>query len=187
VVVATVLVAFVPRGAAQVRMRAPVDSTYEAPEISDTAALPGPTQPIFYRHDRHAGQYRVDCQYCHYTIEVSQKPAIPPVSTCMNCHLIVGSGIADVDSVRAYYNEGRAIEWVEVHTLSQFVHFPHQVHVNAEEEFDVVCEDCHGQIDRMAQVYQFASLKMGWCLDCHKEKTEETGKVVSIDCSVCHY
>jgi hypothetical protein len=163
------------------------DTTYEAPEIGDTASLEGPRQPIFFRHDRHAGQYRIDCQYCHVNAEVSPKPGIPTVSSCLNCHLIVGTGIAEVDSVRAYERDGRAIEWVEVHDLSQFVHFPHQLHVNAEEDFELVCEDCHGQVDRMAQIYQFAPLKMGWCLDCHEQKAEEFNKPISTDCSVCHY
>lgn len=169
------------------RSSAAEDTTFVAPEIADTTVLLGPRQPIFFRHDVHAGQYRIDCQYCHVNVETSTKPGIPTVSSCMNCHLIVGSGIAEVDSVRAHFNEGRRIEWVEVHVLSQFVHFPHQVHVNAEEDFDLVCEDCHGQVDRMPQIHQFAPLKMGWCLDCHKQKTKEIGTTVSTDCSVCHY
>ena len=179
----------IPTGKAQEAQQAgtAVDTAYEAPEITDTASLEGPRQPIFFRHDVHAGQYQIDCQYCHVNIEVSPKPGIPTVSSCMNCHLIVGTGIAEVDSVRAYERDGRPIEWVEVHDLAQFVHFPHQVHVNAEEEFEVVCEDCHGQVDRLAQIYKFAPLKMGWCLDCHKEKAEEFDKPVSTDCSVCHY
>jgi hypothetical protein len=36
-------------------------------------------------------------------------------------------------------------------------------HVNA----GVTCQSCHGQVQKMAQVYQFASLNMGWCLSCH--------------------
>jgi hypothetical protein len=163
------------------------DTAFEAPEITDTASLEGPRQPIFFRHDVHAGQYLIDCQYCHVNTEVSPKPGIPTVSSCMNCHLVAGTGIAEVDSLRAYDRDGREIEWVEVHDLAQFVHFPHEVHVNAEEEFELVCEDCHGQVDRMAQIYQFGALKMGWCLDCHKEKSEQFDTVVSTDCSVCHY
>lgn len=188
-VAAVLLMAGVPSGIAQDTPQdtAAADTAYEAPEIADTASLEGPRQPIFFRHDRHAGQYQIDCQYCHMYVETSPKPGIPSVSTCMNCHLIAGTGIAEVDSVRAYDREGRVIEWVEIHKLAQFVHFPHQVHVNAEVDFEVVCEDCHGQVDRMVQIYQFAPLKMGWCLDCHKQKAEEFDTPVSTDCSVCHY
>jgi len=186
---AVVLVAGVPSGIAQGTPQDTVaaDTTFEAPEITDTASLEGPRQPIFFRHDVHAGQYRIDCQYCHMYVEMSPKPGIPSVPTCMNCHLIAGTGIAEVDSVRAYDRENRPIEWIEIHKLPQFVHFPHQVHVNAEQDFEVVCEDCHGQVNRMVQIYQFAPLKMGWCLDCHKQKAEEFDRPVSTDCSVCHY
>ena len=188
-VTALVLVMALPRGTAQEAPQAVAlpDTAFEAPEIVDTASLKGPRQPIFFRHDRHAGQYQIDCQYCHVNIEVSPKPGIPTLFSCMTCHFIVGTGIAEVDSLRAAEREGRPIEWVEVHELAQFVHFPHQIHVNAEEEFEIVCEDCHGKVEEMPQVYQFASLKMGWCLDCHKQKEAETGKPVSTDCTVCHY
>jgi hypothetical protein len=33
----------------------------------------------------------------------------------------------------------------------------------------------------MPQVYQYASLKMGWCITCHEENEAST------DCTVCHY
>ena len=32
---------------------------------ADTGSLKGPRQPIFFRHDIHAGQYKIQCQYCH--------------------------------------------------------------------------------------------------------------------------
>ena len=38
---------------------------------SDTGSLKGPRQPIFFRHDIHAGQYKMQCQYCHYSVAVS--------------------------------------------------------------------------------------------------------------------
>ena len=154
-------------------------TAYEAPVDVDTAGLPGPVQPVFYRHDIHAGQYQIDCQYCHIYLEISPKPGIPSLSTCMKCHLLphVGAGNPEVTKVREAWESQTPIEWVEVHTLAPFVHFPHQVHVNTGLE----CQTCHGQIDRMPQVYQFAPLKMGWCLDCHKEQGATT------DCTACHY
>ncbi len=166
---------------------------YEAPVDVDTAGLRGPSQPIFFRHDIHAGQYEMDCQYCHVNLEVSSKPGIPATASCMNCHQIVGTGNAEVQKLREAFAEGRPIEWVEVHRLSQFVHFPHQRHVNSEIMEELECETCHGQVDREPQVYQFASLKMGWCLDCHKEQQRKQldagveNPPISIDCSVCHY
>ncbi len=153
----------------------------------DTAGLPGPKQPVFYRHDIHVTQYQIDCRYCHFAAEISSSPGLPTMSTCMGCHLLAGAGNPEVDKVRTAYNERRPIEWVEIHRVSPFVHFPHNRHVNSQrgvfagKEPTEKCLVCHGPVDQMPQVYQFATLKMGWCLDCHKESG------ASRDCTVCHY
>ena len=55
--------------------RCPPDSL-TAPVISDTGSLKGPRQPIFFRHDIHAGQFKIQCQYCHYSVNVSPEPGI---------------------------------------------------------------------------------------------------------------
>ena len=56
---------------------APPDSL-TAPVISDTGSLKGPRQPIFFRHDIHAGQFKIQCQYCHYSVNVSPSRGFPP-------------------------------------------------------------------------------------------------------------
>jgi hypothetical protein len=33
----------------------------------------------------------------------------------------------------------------------------------------VGCVTCHGRVDQMARVYQVESLRMDWCLDCHRD------------------
>lgn len=157
---------------------------YEAPVDVDTANLPGPRQPIFFRHDIHAGQYQMDCQYCHVNIEISPKPGIPSMVSCRGCHLIVGTGNQEVEALRELIAENRPVEWIEVHKMAPFVHFPHHRHVMAQEdegEEELDCQTCHGQVDRMPQVYQYASLKMGWCVTCHEERE------VTTDCTACHY
>ena len=57
----------------------------------------------------------------------------------------------------------RPIPWIRIHKVPEYVHFPHMRHVNA----GVTCQTCHGQVQKMSQVYQFASLNMGWCVSCH--------------------
>lgn len=164
-----------------------VDTAYQAPVDVDTARLPGPRQPIFYRHDVHAGQYRMDCRYCHFAAEVSASPGMPTVQTCMGCHIIAGAGNPEVQKLRDAWNERRPIEWVEIHVVAPFVRFPHNRHVRSDsgafKQLEPIqkCEECHGPVRRMAQVYQHASLKMGWCVDCHEQSQ------VSTDCTVCHY
>ncbi len=161
----------------------PPAAPYQAPEIRDTAGLTGPAQPIFFRHDVHAGQYQLDCKYCHYSAEYAPYPGIPSMKTCMGCHLIAGAAIPEVQKVRQAATSNQAIEWIKVHRLPPFVHFPHMRHVKGETavKAEITCQTCHGQVERMPRVYQFSSLKMGWCLDCHKKNK------VTTDCSACHY
>jgi hypothetical protein len=44
------------------------------------------------------------------------------------------------------------------------------------------CSVCHGDVARMTEVQpkQGQSLKMGTCLDCHRNNN------VATDCTVCH-
>ena len=58
--------------------------------VADSARLQGPKQPIFFRHDIHAGQYQIQCQYCHYSVADGAEPGIPSLQTCMGCHLAIG-------------------------------------------------------------------------------------------------
>jgi hypothetical protein len=51
-----------------------------------------------------------------------------------------------------------------VHKVPEYVHFPHVRHVNA----GVTCQTCHGPVQTFSTpVYQYASLNMGWCVNCH--------------------
>jgi hypothetical protein len=152
----------------------------------DTAGLPGPRQPIFFRHDIHSGQYEIDCAYCHAYVERAWNPGLPSTASCMGCHLIVGTGNAEVQKLREAHAANQPIEWAEVHRVAQFVRFPHMRHVvNGELE----CKECHGEVERMPQVYQVTSLKMGWCVGCHmdNEYKDQPGRGVTTDCSACHY
>lgn len=151
---------------------------------SDTGRLKGPRQPIFFRHDIHAGQFKIQCQYCHYSVHVSPEPGIPTVQTCMGCHLVIGgrdsSDQAEIRKLRQAWNEKKPIEWVRVHYLPRHAHFPHQRHVKA--MGPTACATCHGDVQRMAQVHKVNQVdKMGFCITCHIERG------VSRDCSVCHY
>jgi len=164
---------------------APSDSL-TAPVISDTGSLEGPRQPIFFRHDIHAGQFKIQCQYCHYSVNVSPEPGIPAMQTCMGCHLIVAGsdtgGKAEIQKLRQAWNEKKPVEWVRVHFLPRHAHFPHQRHIKALGTQS--CTKCHGDVQAMPQVYQVATLRMGWCVQCHVQNKPNS---VSRDCTVCHY
>jgi hypothetical protein len=158
-------------------------SRYKAPVISDTGHLKGPRQPIFFRHDIHAGQDSIPCMYCHYSAAVSSEPGLPSLQTCIGCHQLVGGSTpshqAEIQKVRAAWRERKPPEWVRIHALPGFVRFPHMRHIKVLGTGG--CNTCHGDVQTMPQVYQVSTLRMGWCVRCHVERK------VTRDCSVCHY
>jgi hypothetical protein len=155
-----------------------------APVITDTGALKGPRQPIFFRHDIHAGQFKMQCQYCHYSVAVSTEPGIPSIQTCMGCHLVVSgsdSGAkAEIKKLRQAWTDKKPVEWVRIHMIARHAHFPHSRHIKA--LGPNACTTCHGDVDRMPQVFKVNNVNnMGFCITCHVERK------VTRDCSVCHY
>ncbi len=163
--------------------RAVTDSAH-TPVVVDTGSLPGPRQPIFFRHDIHTGQFKMQCQYCHYSVAVSPEPGIPSIQTCMGCHLVIAgtdsSAKNEIKKVRQAWNEKKPVEWVRVHYLARHAHFPHQRHIKA--LGPNACTTCHGDVTRMPQVFKVNNVNnMGFCITCHIERK------VSRDCSVCHY
>ena len=142
-----------------------------------------PEQPIPFPHDIHAGTNQVPCLYCHSSADQSVDAGLPSVEVCAGCHIPGGVPMVAADSpgvrtLTTYWNERRTIPWVRIHDLPDHAHFPHMIHVNAE---DLECQECHGQVEAMAEIQLQQDLTMGWCLECHREREVRT------DCTVCHY
>ncbi|MFN3697788.1 MAG: cytochrome c3 family protein [Pseudobdellovibrio sp.] len=140
-----------------------------------------PEQPIAFSHELHVGKNKIQCQYCHNQVERSKSSNIPSLATCMNCHQQV-AGRNDPDAIkklRDAYSEGKTIEWVRVHMLPDHVQFNHQAHVTK----GVSCQTCHGEIEKMAKVYQYTDLSMGWCVNCHRQPENKA----PLNCTTCHH
>lgn len=58
------------------------------------------------------------------------------------------------------------IKWTKIHNLPDHVYFNHSQHVKVGQ---IQCQRCHGDIQEMDEVYQFAPLSMGWCVNCHRQ------------------
>ncbi len=102
-----------------------------------------------------------------------------------------------------------AIDWERVHRVPDHVQFAHEPHIRfftetdegraqairkaedlglplssppkATEFVEATCAICHGEIRSMEKVKQERSLKMGDCVDCHRDNDAPT------DCTTCHY
>lgn len=138
-----------------------------------------PEQPIAFDHSLHVTTNKIQCQYCHNQVERSKHSNIPALSTCMNCHNQVGSQKPAIQKLATAYNDGKSIEWVKVHMLPDHVHFNHSAHVAK----GVNCATCHGEVEKMQKVYQFADLSMGWCVNCHRQPENKA----PLNCTTCHH
>ncbi|MGY6521022.1 MAG: c-type cytochrome [Mongoliitalea sp.] len=171
-----------------------------------------PTQPIAFSHALHAGQYEIECQYCHTGVELGKSANIPSANICMNCHMHIQNvggqdGMSpEIAKIYAAVEENKPIEWVRIHNLPDLAYFNHAQHVVVG---GIECQTCHGPIEEMEVVYQHSSLTMGWCIDCHRQTdikaqgNEYYDKLVQLhsgskgslkvkdigglECSKCHY
>lgn len=176
-----------------------------------------PTQPIAFSHKIHAGQYEIDCNYCHTGVRKSKAANIPSANICMNCHSSIKTESTEIQKIYKaidynpqtgeYGDNVQPIEWVRVHNLPDLAYFNHSQHVKVGGQ---ECQTCHGPIQEMDVVYQYSTLTMGWCINCHREtdvntkgneyytklvelheehskepmKVEDIG---GIECAKCHY
>jgi mono/diheme cytochrome c family protein len=192
-----------------------------------------PVQPIHYSHKIHAGANKIDCNYCHSSARKSKHSGIPSLNVCMNCHKNISeyNGEEDLvngytkefydkeiaklydavgwdDAEQSYTGEEKPVKWVRIHNLPDFVYFNHSQHVTVA---GIDCQKCHGPVEEMEIMYQYSSLTMGWCIDCHRETNvdlenneyyekihEELSKKYNVDkltiaelggleCGKCHY
>jgi mono/diheme cytochrome c family protein len=166
-----------------------------------------PDQPIPFSHKLHAGQYEIDCKYCHNTVEKSKHASIPGPYVCMNCHNAIKTTSPNMDLIYKAVENDEPIQWVRVHNLPDLAYFNHAQHVKVA---GLDCTNCHGNIKEMEVVQQVSLLTMGWCIDCHR-KTEVNAKgnayydnlsemhskyskqpmkvenIGGLECSKCHY
>lgn len=122
-------------------------------------------QPVPFSHKHHVQGLGLDCRYCHTSVENSSFAGIPPTKTCMNCHSQIWGDSPTLEPVRASFREDKAIEWVRVNDLAEFVYFNHSIHVKK----GFGCQTCHGEVDQMPLTWRAKSLQMEWCLECHRQ------------------
>lgn len=136
-----------------------------------------PEQPVPFSHALHAGELKMDCRYCHNTVEVAAHAAVPATNVCGNCHggkdssgtkkTAVHLASLKLAPVRNSLETGDPVEWERIHDLADYVYFNHSVHISS----GVSCVECHGRIDKMEVVHQDKPLSMSWCLECHRNPT----------------
>jgi cytochrome c7-like protein len=135
-----------------------------------------PLQPLAFSHKLHAGTNGIHCLFCHRDAPKSPLAGIPAVADCLACHKFIAPDAAEIKKLQGYQEKREPIPWVRVHSLPDHVYFPHMMHIRAR----IDCSVCHGEVASMERIARIASLKMGWCLNCHRQHK------ASIDCWTCH-
>ena len=132
-----------------------------------------------------------NCVFCHKQI---------------NPENLVGDTQVNLNEIQKMvdrFHDKNPINWERVHRLPAHVRFVHEAHIRFLTQgesravsiplgdggtyqlpmsVDQACSVCHGDVARMTEVQpqKGQSLKMGTCLDCHKQNN------VGTDCTICH-
>lgn len=113
---------------------------------------------------------------CHPGTINSDHAGIPPLETCMLCHSKIIIHHPMIEKLRKHYYDNVPVEWTRIVYLPDFVFFSHQAHIQA--GFD--CGKCHGDIAHTDRLPEQTQLKMGFCVQCHRDEN------FSHDCFICH-
>jgi hypothetical protein len=142
------------------------------------------------------------CMFCHTTITGQDNPEIAKLLE----HAGLSATGAPDESI-----EAQPIDWERVHRMPDHVQFAHEPHIRyfttqpdgiqqaleraddkgipiadrsnpqMSELVEATCTICHGKVREMEKVKQERRLKMGDCVDCHRDNDAPT------DCTTCHY
>lgn len=135
-----------------------------------------PDQPIAFSHKKHVGELELECTTCHVNADKGKHATAPAVSVCMSCHEGVATDKPEVQKLTKFWQDKQPIPWAQVHQVKPHVYFTHKRHIKAGLE----CANCHGEVATMDKIRRVRSLKMGWCVDCHRAKG------APLDCYTCH-
>jgi hypothetical protein len=135
---------------------------YLSPWYTDVGVIK--PQPVPFSHMHHVDQLKIDCRYCHATVERAATAGFPSTDTCMSCHSQVWTNSPLLEPVRESYQTGESVVWNRIYDLPDFVYFNHSIHVAK----GIGCASCHGRIDQQQLTAKSQPLYMSWCLSCHR-------------------
>lgn len=171
----------------------PSRAACESHDAAWDVEAPGPMQPIPFSHKHHAGDFEIDCQYCHSRTDDSRTAGVPSVEVCMGCHSqfpLEYDQLEGIQILKKHWEEKKPIEWEQIHRLPEYVKFRHNRHVAA----GVACQRCHGPVEELDKLYlvpdtewwQYGlpttKMEMGWCIMCHRDNNHQASQ----DCLICH-
>lgn len=124
-----------------------------------------PDQPVLFSHRHHAGELRIDCRFCHQTVDTAASAGLPATQTCLTCHSQLFTDAPLLQPVRTTAEQNTPLVWSRVNTLPDHVHFNHSIHIAQ----GIACANCHGDVAQMALTAKAAALNMRDCVACHRD------------------
>jgi len=135
-----------------------------------------PEQPIPYSHKKHLA-LGLQCSMCHTSPAPGNLMTFPAITTCMSCHISVGTDKPAIQKLASFAKSRQPVPWVRVYRVLPGVTWTHRKHLDA----GMKCETCHGQVAEMETMAEATSVTtMGVCLHCHALHNAPTV------CSTCH-
>jgi len=161
-----------------------VGSTLFSPAASQGPAKPlgieppseNKAQPIPFSHKLHT-QFVKDCLFCHELAEPRRSIGYPSEAKCMECHTTIKSDSPVIKKLAEYQKGKKAVPWVRVYQVPDFVYFSHKVHVK---KAKLGCEPCHGAVTERDVITKEKPTIMAACIDCHKDRG------APVRCDTCH-
>ncbi|WP_185864511.1 c-type cytochrome [Blattabacterium cuenoti] len=158
------------------------------------------------------------CMNCHMTIEEYKGDYIEKGKSIEEYNKEIQKiyySIGWDKNKREYSKEIHPTKWIRIHNMPDFVYFDHSQHIISGEnaikklkKVNLVCNACHGEVQKMDQIEMSNDFTMEWCISCHREveidkknkyyekyfseKIKENKKITvdmvgGIECAKCHY
>jgi hypothetical protein len=134
-----------------------------------------PEQPIAFSHKQHTAA-SIPCKLCHPNAGTAERAGMPSTAQCMACHEAIKKDSPLIQKLAAFQKEEKAISWVRVYRLRDFVFFSHRTHSNAK----VACGECHGPVEQRDALAAEVIHNMKSCMECHRVRKARN------ECHVCH-
>jgi hypothetical protein len=130
---------------------------------------------VHFSHKQHA-PLKIECVYCHLTVETEERAGFPAVAKCMSCHRAVKRDSEQIRRLAALGNDAKPFPTHQVYAVEDFVFFSHARHHKAA----IDCRKCHGVVWERDVIVKEVPTTMKACIDCHKSHH------AAIACNTCH-
>ncbi|MEO7650940.1 MAG: cytochrome c3 family protein [Bryobacteraceae bacterium] len=130
-----------------------------------------------FSHKKHQA-LKIECVFCHATVDKSERAGFPAAQKCMVCHAQLPKSGEALEALAAAASTpgAKLFPSHRVYRLPDFVFFGHARHGTAKVE----CQSCHGPVMERETLTREVPTTMKTCVDCHKASH------ASITCTICH-